>query len=144
MASPTAMGGASFKQFTWFCLLLRSVPGAFFKDAPPIAVGEAMRPLLEDANLRIRLIAAGSLLAADSGDAKAGAVLVEALSDPSPRLRKAALELVESLGAGGGAFLEDLKKREELEVEPELRDVVARLIERLTPQVEANLLSASG
>ena len=105
---------------------------------------EAMRSLVEDANLRIRLIAAGSLLAADSGDAKAGAVLVEALSDPAPRLRKAALELIESLGAGGGAFLEDLKKRETLEVEPESQEVLARLMERLTPQVEANLQSAAG
>jgi HEAT repeat associated with sister chromatid cohesion len=101
------------------------------KVAPPGATGEAMQHLVEDANVRVRLIAASSLLAADPGNAKAGAVLAEALRDPAPRVRNAALELVGDLGTGGAAYLEVLKKCHELEGEAESRDVVARLIERL-------------
>ncbi len=71
--------------------------------APPAA--EAMRHLLEDANVRVRLVAARSLLCADPGDARAGAVLLEALADADPRARKAALGLAESLGPAGAAFL---------------------------------------
>ncbi len=101
------------------------------KAAPGAATTEAMRRLVEDANVRIRLIAASFLLTVDPGDAKAGAVLLEALSDPSLRIRKAALDLVEALGTGGAAFLEGLKMRDGLEEEGDLRDVLARLIERL-------------
>jgi HEAT repeat protein len=100
------------------------------KVVPPGASGEAMQRLLEDANVRIRLIAASSLLAGGPGDARAGAVLVEALSDPALRVRKAALDLVESLGTGGAAFLEALKERHGAEEEEELREVLAQLIER--------------
>src|SRR5262249_8724689 len=74
--------------------------------APAGAVAEVMRHLLEDPNLRARLIAAGSLLTADPGDARAAGVVAEALADPAPRVRNAALGLVESLGAAGAGFLE--------------------------------------
>jgi HEAT repeat protein len=106
------------------------------KLAPAGATAEAMRRLVEDANVRIRLIAASSLLAADPGDARAGAVLVEALSDPALRIRKVALNLVESLGTDGAAFLAGLKMRDGLEREGELREILARLIERLGKQAE--------
>ncbi len=68
-----------------------------------------MPHLVADPNPRVRLIAAGSLLAAEPGNADAGAVLVEALGDPALRVRKAALELVESLGSQRRQFLEGLK-----------------------------------
>ena len=86
--------------------------------------------------MRIRLIAAGSLLSAGPGNARAGAVLVEALGDPAPRVRKAALELVESLGRGA-AFLEVLKKRAGLEAEADLRAILDRLGKRLENQAGA-------
>jgi HEAT repeat protein len=87
------------------------------QKAPPGVVAESMQHLLEDANVRVRLIAARSLLHADAGNARAGAVLLEALDDPAPRVRKAALEGVESLGTAGTAFLEGVKQREGLEGE---------------------------
>ncbi|HKI30664.1 MAG TPA: HEAT repeat domain-containing protein [Gemmataceae bacterium] len=113
---------------------LRMTAAMALKAAPAGATGEAMRHLLEDANVRIRLIAASSLLAADPGDARARVVLVEALGDPSLRVRKAALELVESLGTNGVAFLEVLKERAGLEEDAELRDALGGIIERLGNQ----------
>ena len=71
-----------------------------------------MQHLVMDPNSRIRLIAASSLLFAEPGHAKAGAVLMEALGDPALRVREAALELLESLGTGGAALLEGLKLRD--------------------------------
>ena len=49
-----------------------------------------MQHLVADPNSRVRLIAASFLLSAESNNAKAGAVLVEALGDPALRVRKAA------------------------------------------------------
>jgi hypothetical protein len=48
----------------------------------PRAAGEVMQRLVGVANVRIRLIASGYLVATDLGHVKAGAVLIEALSDP--------------------------------------------------------------
>lgn len=104
------------------------------KEAPGRAAREAMGRLVEDASGRVRLIAASALLAADPGDARAGAVVAEALNDPAMRVRKAGLSLVESLGAGGASFLEVLRGRGGVEEEEELRDVLARLIERFENQ----------
>ena len=56
---------------------------------------------------------------------------MEALGDPVLRVRKAALELVESLGPGGSAFLNALKDREGLEEEAESRITLSRVIDRL-------------
>ena len=47
---------------------------------------------------RIRLIAAGSILTTNPDNARAAAVLGEALSDPAPRVRRAALGLVAKTG----------------------------------------------
>ena len=58
---------------------------------------------------------------------------------PALRVRKAALELVESLGTCGVTFLEVLEQRDILEREAELRDALARLIERLRRQAEAEM-----
>ena len=117
---------------------LRMNAAMALKVAAPGAVGDVMRHLVGDVNLRIRLIAASCLLPADPGNAEAGAVLMEALGHPALRVRKAALELVESLGAGGAAFLGGLSKRNGLEEDPDLRDALARLIERLAPPVGAS------
>ena len=57
---------------------------------PPAAVIEVMQRLVADPNSRVRLIAASSLLSAESGNTIAGAVLLEALEDPAPRVREAA------------------------------------------------------
>jgi HEAT repeat protein len=109
------------------------------KLAPGGAVGEVMQHLVADPNWRVRLIAAGSLLSAGPGNIPASAVVAEALADPAPRVRKTALELVESLGTDGAGFLEALKDRDGLEAEAELRDFVARLIDRLGNQAGVEL-----
>jgi hypothetical protein len=83
--------------------------------------------------VRVPLVAAGALLAADPADTRAAAVLNEAWSDASVRVRRAALELVAALGERGVGFLGALKKREMLEEDPQLREKLARLTElRLT------------
>ena len=84
---------------------LRMNAAMALKLAPAGEVLEVMRRLVADPNSRVRLIAAGSLLPAESSDAVAGAVLMEAMGDPAPRVREAARELLESLGAGGAAFV---------------------------------------
>jgi HEAT repeat protein len=113
------------------------------KRAPAGAVGAVMQHLVADPNLRVRLIAASVLLAAGPGHAEAGGVLVAALGHPALPIRKGALELVESLGPDGAAFLEDLQERRVLEGEAELRDTLARLIERLVSQAGVDLQPVS-
>ena len=113
---------------------LRMNAAMALKLAPAGAVSEVMRYLIADPNSRIRLIAASFLLSVEPGDMKVGTVLEEALGDPAPRVRKAALELVESLGTGGAIFLEVLQQRDRLEGETELRVTLARVIERLNKE----------
>lgn len=123
---------------------LRLKAAIALKLAPAGAVVEAMRRLVSDPNSKIRLIAAGSVLSADPGDVEAGAVLAEALADTSPRVRKAALELVDSLGTGGTGFLDALKTRDGLESDGAIRGVVTRLIERLSSEAGAEPQAAAG
>ena len=92
---------------------LRMNAAMALKLAPADAVAEVMHDLVADPSSRVRLIAASSLLAAESNDSNAGAVLMEALADPIPRVREAAMDLFESLGEGGTAILESLQRREE-------------------------------
>ncbi len=79
--------------------------------APTAAVLEVMRGLVDDPNSRVRLIAAGCLLAVEADHAGAGLVLIAALEDPAPRVRAAAVELLASLGAGGAAIIEGSRER---------------------------------
>jgi hypothetical protein len=95
-----------------------------------------MEDLLEDPSLRIRFIAASALLPLDPGHARAGAVLVEALGDPTVRLRQAAPALALALGAGAGGFVEALRLRAGLEEEPALRKELEQLLEQLDAQVQ--------
>jgi HEAT repeat protein len=81
--------------------------------APTGTVSEVMQRLVADPNSRVRLIAARSLLSAESSNPTAGAVLREALEDPALRVRGAAHELVESLGASGAASALGLRNGEE-------------------------------
>ncbi len=111
---------------------LRISAALALKLAPPGDVRAIMEHLVADPNLRVRLLAAGSLLAADPGNSKAAAVVVEALGDPALRLRKAALQLVDSFGENGRAFAEAVRQRQDLEEDAELRQIVARLIERFS------------
>jgi HEAT repeat protein len=91
---------------------LRMNAAMALKLAPADAVAEVMHHLVADPNSRVRLIAASSLLAEESSDATAGAVLVDALGDPALRVREAAMDLFESLNNEGAAILEGLQKRD--------------------------------
>jgi HEAT repeat protein len=107
--------------------------------AAPRGEGQtAFEQLLADPNERIRLLVAGFLLSDVPGHERAAAVLAAALTDPSPRLRKAALELVASLGPAGATFLEQLRHRALEEVEPEVSDLLAELLLRLNPPQPAD------
>jgi HEAT repeat protein len=105
------------------------------KLATGAVVTEAMEHLIADTNLRIRLIAASSLLSVNPAHAVAGVVVRETLSDPTLRLRQAALALVQSLGAGGAAFIDTLRLRAGLEEEPELQTALVQLVGQLDVQV---------
>jgi HEAT repeat protein len=110
---------------------LRMNAAMALESAPAESVREVMEHLLEDPNPRVRLIAADCLLSADAGHARAAAAVAAALADPAPRVRKAALGLVESFGAAGAVFLDNLTRRDSVEDEPEVRDLLGRLVERL-------------
>jgi HEAT repeat protein len=94
-------------------------------------VREAMEHLIEDGNLRVRLIAASALLAMEPMHLKAVAVVTETLNDPIVRLRQVAFALVKSLNAGAAAFHDALQLRLEREEEPELRAAVVELVAEL-------------
>ena len=79
------------------------------KIAPSDKTAEVMHQLLEDSNLRIRLIAASCILPTEPDNPKAAAVLAEALRDPAPRVRNAAEELAK--------LLEPMKKEAAVETE---------------------------
>jgi HEAT repeat protein len=92
---------------------LRMNAATALKLAPTGMVTEVMQRLVADPNSRVRLIAASSLLSAESSNSSAGAVLMDALEDPALRMRAAAHELVESLGAAGAAHVLGLTNGEE-------------------------------
>jgi len=61
--------------------------------APPSLVMDLMSHLLDDLNVRIRLVAARAILAQSPQDPRAMAVVFAASDDPSPRVRQATDEL---------------------------------------------------
>jgi HEAT repeat protein len=77
---------------------LRAAAAMALRLAPGEEVVAVMERLLEDASLRVRLIAAGSILAARPDDERAAAVLREAAANGSPGVRRSAEELIEALG----------------------------------------------
>jgi HEAT repeat protein len=100
-------------------------------------VALAMEHLVEDANLRICLIAASWLLSVNATHAQASAVVRESLGNPTVRLRQAALALLKSLGPGAATFLDIIRSRTTLEEEPELREALAQLAGQLDVQPAA-------
>jgi HEAT repeat protein len=113
---------------------LRMNTAMALRRAPAGTAAEDLQHLLDDSNVRVRLIAAGALLSATPDHPRASAVLTEALADTSPRVRRAALELVGSLGAGAAVFREVLEQRGREEVESDLKDMLTRLSGRLAAQ----------
>jgi HEAT repeat protein len=62
--------------------------------APSGEVADLMNHLLDDPNVRVRLVAAGAVLGANPADARAAAAVVAAADDPNPRVRQAVEELL--------------------------------------------------
>jgi HEAT repeat protein len=73
---------------------LRLNAAVALRRAPDGDVADLMSHLLNDPNVRIRLVAAGAILGKNPADAAAGAVVLAAMEDPTPRVRLAAEELV--------------------------------------------------
>jgi HEAT repeat protein len=110
---------------------VRLSAGLALRLAPPAEAVKVFRGLLADPIARLRLLAAGTLLEANPANAEAVLVLVGLLDDSSPRIREAAVELIDSLGAGGLAFIEELRRRQTEELGPELSDLLAEVLEHL-------------
>src|SRR5262249_22926318 len=83
-----------------------------------------------DPNSRVRLIAAGSVLAEEPGHERAAAVLTGALADPALRLRRAAADFLATLGPRAVPFLGVLRDRAEAETDPELKATLVELAGR--------------
>jgi HEAT repeat protein len=82
--------------------------------APFQVVVGVMQHLLEDSNSRVRLIAAGAVLATDPANGIAGAVLVNSLNDPVSLVRETALVLLDALGERGSTLIEAATATDEL------------------------------
>ena len=72
------------------------------QTATPAEASHALRHLLHHANPRLRLLAAGPLLAVKPDHAEALAVVADALASSAVNCRKAALQLLENLGEKAG------------------------------------------
>jgi HEAT repeat protein len=86
-------------------LALSAVPGA--------AAADALHPLLDDPNPRLRLVAARRLLTDDPVSATAAAVVARALVDPAPGVQQPALEMIESIRPAAAAVLQALRAQQE-------------------------------
>jgi HEAT repeat protein len=92
--------------------------------------------LIGDPNSRVRLIAAGAVLARTPDDAPATQAVVAALSDPSLRLRQVGFEVVAALGERAGGFRAALAERATHETDANLRARVEERLARLAPPAE--------
>jgi HEAT repeat protein len=87
----------------------------------------AFQDLLSVADLRLRLLAAGFFLEEDPAHAEAGATLVACLTNSSRPLRKAAQELIESLGPRAAALAEVLRQQLNQVSDPEISGLIEQL-----------------
>jgi HEAT repeat protein len=97
-----------------------------------------LRRLIEDPNTRVRLVAAGAVLSADPADPAAATAVAAALSDPALRLRRLGLDVVASLGDGGVAYLDALRRRSTEEEDASVRAELAALLTRLESVASAS------
>jgi HEAT repeat protein len=104
-------------------------------QAPLDSLAPVLPRLLEDTNPNIRQLAAGYALRLSPTDETAGTVLREALGSDLPRVRRQALELLESLGSRAAPFAADLQRLQAAE-DPEARSLVQRVLDNLAPPAE--------
>src|SRR4051794_32249344 len=104
-------------------LALQGVPGR--------AAADALHPLLDDPNPRLRLIAARRVLADDPADAGAVAAVADALASPAAGIRHAAADLTEAVGPAAAAIRDAVRGRLDGETDPAARGYLAAVVERL-------------
>jgi hypothetical protein len=95
------------------------------------AAADALHPLLDDPNPRLRLITARRLLVEDPADPRAAAVVADALAATAAGIRQAAAALVDAVGPAAGAVLDAVRGRAEKETDPDVRGFLADAIGRL-------------
>lgn len=101
------------------------------------AAADALHPLLQDANPRLRLIAARRELAEDPADTAAAEVIAAAAADPSPNVRQAAEQLIDNLASDAvPTLLEVVRLRRAVQPEgDELAELEDRLIRMTAEEV---------
>jgi len=108
---------------------------------------DALRPLLDDPNPRLRLIAARRLLTEEPLDTHTAEIVAAALIDPTPSIRKAATELIANLStAAVPTVLAALGERREEVQESGPRDALTDAIvklEQLFPAPDAETTAAA-
>lgn len=120
---------------------LRMNAALALSKAPAARAAKMFTLLIEDPNPRIRLIAARFALLQDVGAAAADAVVRAALSDPALKVRKGAMDLIESLGPKAEAWRDALKQQMVQEEDLGLREMMGGLIERLEDDAAAKVLA---
>ncbi len=116
-------------------LALQAVPGR--------AAADALHPLLDDPNPRLRLIAVRRVLAEDPADPDAVAVVADALAAPATGIRRAAAEMVEAIDPAAGAVLDAVRRRLAGETDSDTRSFLAEAVGRLE-QVAKRQANGSG
>ncbi len=108
---------------------------------------DALRPLLDDPNPRLRLIAARRLLTEEPLDTHTAEVIAAAVVDPNPSIRKATTELIANLSTPAvPTVLAALRARLEGEHESGPRDALTAAIEKvelLPPAPDATATTAA-
>jgi len=107
------------------------------------AAADALHPLLDDPNPRLRLLAARRVLAEDAADPRAVAAVADALVAPAAGIRKAAADLLDAVGPAAAAVGEVLRARLEAEADADARAFTAEALERLE-RVAAGPTEAAG
>ena len=77
--------------------------------APSDETADLMDHLLDDPNVRVRLVAAGYVLSTDPASTRAAAVVTAAADDPSPRVQQAIEELLPLIQTGPDVAVETTK-----------------------------------
>jgi hypothetical protein len=83
------------------------------------------------------------LLADNPEHSDANIILAESLQDPTPRIRVAALKLLELLGDNGQRHSSILLARKEQEQDPDALVILLRLLERYIPSNSSNIMLSS-
>jgi len=115
-------------------IALQAVPGR--------AALDALQALFADPNPRIRLIAVRRVLSEDPANVAAITTLSNALMDPAIGVRKAALDLVDTVGPAVEAILEAVHGRAEGETEPNVVEFLTVAAERLKSVIDAAVLAS--